>query len=219
MKKKNILMMALSLVLVAVIAVGATLAYFTDKTDAKQNVFTTGNVAIEIVDETNGPTEGDTWQADTSRDDGIDYTHVMPGDTISKEVGVTIGADSEDCWVALKLDIAATPDQAYTEADALTAEQAVAAVQALVDKQLEGNANWKAEEGIYYYQSTLSASDAAKAACTLFEGLEIPTEWGNPYANIQFSITVQAAAVQAANVADAAAAQPELAKLFVEAQN
>ena len=42
MKKKNIMTAALSLSLVGVIAVGGTLAYFTDQAETKVNAFTTG---------------------------------------------------------------------------------------------------------------------------------------------------------------------------------
>ena len=42
MKRKNALIAAASLLLVAVIAVGGTLAYFTDTTAQRDNVFTTG---------------------------------------------------------------------------------------------------------------------------------------------------------------------------------
>ncbi|OUN80312.1 hypothetical protein B5G03_16890, partial [Gemmiger sp. An50] len=44
MKKKNILTAAVSLSLVACLSIGATLAYFTDKSDTMTNVFTTGKV-------------------------------------------------------------------------------------------------------------------------------------------------------------------------------
>ena len=42
MKNKRFLTGAISLALVAVVSVGATLAYFTDKTETAENVFTTG---------------------------------------------------------------------------------------------------------------------------------------------------------------------------------
>lgn len=48
MKKKTILVAAIAVMLVAALVVGGTLAYFTDKTEVKDNVFTVGNVAIEL---------------------------------------------------------------------------------------------------------------------------------------------------------------------------
>lgn len=46
MNKRKIMMLALSLCMIAILAVGGTLAYFTD-TDSATNVFTVGNVQIE----------------------------------------------------------------------------------------------------------------------------------------------------------------------------
>ena len=46
MNKRKLLLVALSLCMVAILAMGGTLAYLTD-TDAKTNVFTVGNVNIE----------------------------------------------------------------------------------------------------------------------------------------------------------------------------
>ena len=49
MNKRKVLMLALSLCMVAILAVGGTLAYFTDK-DSATNVFTVGNVDIELTE-------------------------------------------------------------------------------------------------------------------------------------------------------------------------
>lgn len=47
MNKRKILTMAMALAMVAILAVGGTLAYFTDS-DAKKNVFTAGDVHIDL---------------------------------------------------------------------------------------------------------------------------------------------------------------------------
>lgn len=49
MNKKKVLVLAVSVCLVAILAIGGTLAYFTD-TDAKTNTFTVGNVDIELIE-------------------------------------------------------------------------------------------------------------------------------------------------------------------------
>ena len=49
MTKKKILVLALSLAMVAILAVGGSLAYLTD-TDNKTNTFTVGNVKIELLE-------------------------------------------------------------------------------------------------------------------------------------------------------------------------
>ena len=50
MNKRRILAIAMSLVIVAIIAIGATVAYFTD-TDNATNTFTTGGVKIDLIEE------------------------------------------------------------------------------------------------------------------------------------------------------------------------
>lgn len=52
MKKKTILVAAIAVVLVAALVVGGTLAYFTDKSEVKDNVFTVGNVKIDLIEST-----------------------------------------------------------------------------------------------------------------------------------------------------------------------
>ena len=76
MKKKSILMAAIAVMLVAVLVVGGTLAYFTD-TKSADNVFTMGNVKITL-DETdvNNPKERTTK--------GNTYD-VYPGQTVTKD--------------------------------------------------------------------------------------------------------------------------------------
>ena len=49
MTKKKILVLALTIAMVAILAVGGSLAYLTD-TDAKTNTFTVGNVKIELLE-------------------------------------------------------------------------------------------------------------------------------------------------------------------------
>ncbi|WP_291244935.1 SipW-dependent-type signal peptide-containing protein [Fournierella sp.] len=188
MKNKRLLTGVISLALVAVVGVGATLAYFTDKTETKTNVFTTGKVDIELADYTNGPGEGDTWHGENAGD-GVAYGNVMPGDTLSKVVKVTVAEDSSDCYVAIQL-IARSDDK--PDAD-------LSGVMDSIQDQARAN-NWAYERKgdilTVYYPTVLSAGDEV----TMFETVTVPTTWGNEYADATFYIDVQAAAVQAANL-------------------
>lgn len=67
MSKRKILTLAMALCMVAILAVGGTLAYFTDE-DAKTNTFTIGNVDIHI-DEwmEDGADEDDEWDEYTDK--------------------------------------------------------------------------------------------------------------------------------------------------------
>lgn len=85
MKIKNVLLMGLSLVLVAVIAIGGTVAYLTTPEQEKSNIFTIGNIDIELREETAVLGEGGEVK---STENGAEYTGVMPGDYLKKEVTV-----------------------------------------------------------------------------------------------------------------------------------
>ena len=76
MKKKSILMAAIAVMLVAVLVVGGTLAYFTD-TKSATNTFTMGNVKITL-DET------DVNNPDARTANGNTY-NVYPGQTVKKD--------------------------------------------------------------------------------------------------------------------------------------
>ena len=90
MKKKTILVAAIAVMLVAALVVGGTLAYFTDKSDAKVNTFTMGNVGIDLTETA--------WDADA------DHT-LVPGKFYDKNPTITVDADSQDAYVFLKLDL------------------------------------------------------------------------------------------------------------------
>ncbi len=201
MKKKNLITAAVSLALVAVVGVGATLAYFTDKTDTKTNVFTSGHVQIELVDKSQ-PEEGQVGGRNT--DDGVVYDKIMPGDVVSKIVGVESVIDSEEAWVAVRVQVN-NVDMPYSEKEA----EATQELYGLIEDQVDATA-WSAvkeldaEENItsvvYYYNKPLNPFTENKAA-QLFSCIEIPgVEWNNDYADMHFEIDVQAAAVQTRNV-------------------
>ena len=90
MKKKTILVAAIAVMLVAALVVGGTLAYFTDKSDAKVNTFTVGNVKIDLTE--------DKWSADA------DHT-LVPGKFYDKNPTIKVDANSQDSYVFLKLDL------------------------------------------------------------------------------------------------------------------
>ena len=93
MKKKNVLMMAMSLVLVAVIAVGGTLAYLTSDTKTLTNTFTVGTGYPDdpntfYLDETDIPDDG-TNPGEISLNDREtvrnEYAEMTVGDAVAKD--------------------------------------------------------------------------------------------------------------------------------------
>lgn len=84
MKKKIALLMAC--VMAFGVAVGGTLAWLTDDTDPVVNTFTDSDINIKLEE-----TTGDEYQ-------------MIPGWTIEKDPVVTVNANSEDCWVFIKVE-------------------------------------------------------------------------------------------------------------------
>jgi len=115
MKKntKKLVAILLAVVLLVGAVIGGTLAWFTDTTQNVQNTFTVGNIDIEL-EETDSDKDQDP--------DKNDYK-MIPGWTIEKDPLVTVKADSEKCYVFVKLDKSENFDNfmTYTMAEGWTA--------------------------------------------------------------------------------------------------
>lgn len=97
--KKKLMAIALAVCVVAVLAAGASLAYFTDKTEAADNTFTMGNVKITL-DET------DLTKTDNSRTPaGNTYTNLYPGMDMVKDPTVH-NTGRNDAWVRVIVRVA-----------------------------------------------------------------------------------------------------------------
>ena len=83
MKKK--LTTVLAIVLVVALSVAGTYAYLTAKTAQVVNTFTVGNVNIDLTE-----TTGDSYK-------------MVPSTPIHKDPKVTVKADSEACWLFVKV--------------------------------------------------------------------------------------------------------------------
>lgn len=82
---KPLAIFACAVVLVAGTVAG-TLAYLTAKTDTITNTFTVGDVSISLAETT------------------ATQLKMIPGTTIAKDPKVTVDANSEDCWLFVKLE-------------------------------------------------------------------------------------------------------------------
>ena len=92
MKKRTVALL-LALVLLIGGAVGGTVAWLAMKTDSITNTFTAGNINITL-------TETDT----DPNTDGNQYEFKMvPGAEITKDPTVTVKANSEACWLFVKV--------------------------------------------------------------------------------------------------------------------
>ena len=90
---------ALAVCVVAVLAAGASLAYFTDKTEAANNTFTMGNVKIAL-DETDLIKDDDSRTAE-----GNTYTNLYPGMEMVKDPTVH-NTGRNDAWVRVIVRVA-----------------------------------------------------------------------------------------------------------------
>ena len=134
MKNKKLISMVVAIALVAVIGVGATLAYFTDK-DEVTNVITMGHVDVDL-DEPNY--EG-------KDDENNEVKDVEPGQEITKDPTITVVQGSEDAYVRATI--------AY---EGLTDDQ-------IAELAIVINAGWYFNEadGYYYYNAKLAAGESA----------------------------------------------------------
>ena len=82
--KKKIVICALSIAVIICCAVGGTFAWLTTQTGEVRNTFTIGNIDITL--------------AETTSD-----FKMIPGESIAKDPVVTVKANSEACWLFVKV--------------------------------------------------------------------------------------------------------------------
>lgn len=172
--KKKIVSLCLCVALLAV-AVGGTLAYFTDTTETKDNVFTVGNVEIELTEED--------WEKE-------EHDDVYPGEALPKDPCVENKGDNP-CFVRIKvtgLDCLGAANMITYETDNTK------------DKLGE---NWvKGDDGYFYYMKPLGGLYQVQnegmdyQTTALFEKIRIPTTVTNGFDG-SYDVQVYAEAVQA----------------------
>lgn len=120
--KKKTLALVLALTLLVAGVVGGTLAWLTDQTDEVKNTFTVGDINIGLTETT------------------TDYK-MVPGNTIAKDPTVTVKANSEACWLFVKVTESENLDTFITYAIA------------------EGWTALSGVDGVYYREVPASAAD------------------------------------------------------------
>ena len=171
MKKKVLSIVAVVLVLCC--AIGGTLAWLTDKTASVKNTFTVGDINIELTETT------------------TNYK-MVPGNTISKDPKVTVKANSEACWLFVKVEKSSNFDSfmTYDMADGWTALPGVT--------------------GVYYREvaATTAATDFSvlKGDSVSVKDTVTKADLNALTQNTFPTLTFTAYAVQKDNVADAATA-------------
>lgn len=169
--KKKTLAMALSCALIAVVGIGSTFAYFTDKEEATNKV-TMGHVDIDL------------WEVSgNDQVKGLTFTGVLPGDKIDKQARVTLAEDSADAYVRVKVEAKAGKEDVsglkyYTKGE--NGE--------LTEVEVD-------EQGYILFTDSFKKG----AEINVFDVVEIPAEWDNDWVEKTFTIELTAEAVQAQN--------------------
>lgn len=148
---------------------GATLAYFTDKDEA-DNVFTVGNVGIDLTEPN--------WDATGANDAKEAY----PGEPLAKDPTVT-NTGANPCVVRIKVewDAEIGPMEYRTDYQA----------NRLGDNWVDGG------DGYFYYTKALDKGDVTDA---LFDQIVVPTTLTNDDATTEYNVKVTAYAAQAQGI-------------------
>ena len=171
-------------------AIGGTVAWLTATTDSVVNTFTYGDINIELTE-----TKPENKQA-----------KIIPGVDIAKDPKVTVKANSEACWLFVKVEEANWPE--FKEAGGTTKKVSYAIA-----------TDWTAlpgQNGVYYREVTAATTDSS---FNILEGDETysngvvkvsenltKAEVNSITAGTQPKLTFTAYAVQKDGIADAATA-------------
>ncbi|MBR6134440.1 SipW-dependent-type signal peptide-containing protein [Candidatus Saccharibacteria bacterium] len=228
--KKQVLAVSAVLGIAAIALSAGTLAYFTDRTDAKTNTFTVGKVNIEL----NEAEEAD-WGIDETTNEP--KTKLMPGGVYSKTPVITVEDDSEDAYIfatitldhardfiTAVLNLRNNPDEAAAViGEGVDTSDVEALFMALLPKFVGGfdTNNWEIvnakmeDNAVTFIVADKTGPHSAGESVTLFESIKLPEELTeNTFKNTNFdgaTITVMAGAIQAEGFDDYVAAGNALA--------
>ena len=180
---KKIFLSSLALILILIFSVSATYAYLTDSAVAV-NTFAVGQVGISLAEDT------------AARSIGSNI--LIPGLTYEKKPVITVDAESQPCWLFIRLENGVEDIEAEGDTS--------------IAAQLEKNGWLPLEdtEDIYYYSSVVSAGESIKT----FESFTVSkaaTAQQLAACN-NASVGMTSYAVQAAGFDSAAVAWAEAAK-------
>ena len=187
---RNVLLIVSMMLVVAMASVGVTVAWLTDKTETITNTFTNSDVGITLT-ETQGTDNGVNGKS----------FKMVPGQPIGKDPKVQVLANSEECWVFVKLEESPNLDDfiTYTVDSGWT--------------QLPG------VDGVYYREQDATGANPSNAY-SVIAGDEVTVN-GNVTKEMlttnftEPTLKVTAYAVQKAGSADAASAWAKLGNATV----
>ena len=193
MKKKQILALAVTALLLA-LAVGGTFAYFTTSKQA-HNIITTNGIDIELVE--------------TTIKDGVEVVFpeggldgIMPGADASKIVKIKNLATSSEAWVRAKVTRIAINDKDGNPLPKYIKDKEGKDIPVITISNSRGT-SYHTEEGeapdkVYYFYGLDPIAPGATSE-VLFDTVHFAKEMGNEYQNCKVIIEVEGQAIQRAN--------------------
>ena len=182
MSKKKILVLAMALSMVAILAIGSTIAYFTAEDNA-ENVFTVGNVEIDLTEPN--------WEA-TGEDEAAD---AYPGEALAKDPTVE-NTGANPCFVRIKVTgLNILQIHSLSEELIKIRNSAYALDDVNEGWTLHEELNEEGAISYIYYNSVLAAGETT--ATPAFSHIVIPADTTNEGSGELMTINVQAQAVQA----------------------
>ena len=147
-KKRNnstkIVTMLLALALLVCCGIGGTVAWLMDSTEAVTNTFTIGDINLTLVESPyNAANNSYGNPVQSTRENPLTNSYpLIPGNSYKKDPKVTVLANSEDCYLFVRMEKIGNPDNYldFTFND-------------------DGWYTYNGEEGVYYREVSKSASD------------------------------------------------------------
>ena len=179
MKKAKLLTTLAAVALIGAIGVGSTFAYLSSKTGTVTNTFTVGNVVITLDEK-----DTDNSTPNAERDQANAYTDMIPGSPYEKDPTVHVAANSENCYVFVKVT-------------GLDANANALEINNFNTNLVKADGITDKNDGIYRYNAVVTKSKNVQDI-VVFNGFTLKSNvvGGTTITNI----TVEACAVQAGNL-------------------
>ena len=184
MKKAKLLTTLAAVALIGAIGVGSTFAYLSSKTETVVNTFTVGNVVITLDEK-----DTDNSTPNAERDQANAYTDMIPGTSYEKDPTVHVAANSENCYVFVKVT-------------GLDANANALEIKNFNSNLVKADGITDKKDGIYRYNAVVTKSKNVQDI-VVFNGFTLKSDvvGGTKITNI----TVEACAVQAGNLTETTA--------------
>ena len=199
--KKKLALTAAAVALVGTLAVGGTLAWFTD-TETATNVITTGYVDVKITEpDPMATVEKDGYSTSYNATTGIQYSNVTPGTKLKKAPTVTyIGPTNAYVRYKVMVDVTAVSGKDLTEDEISTIKNGMKFYKDGTDVTESVNVGSYVYAGAVDGNMTVIYKTNDTVAGPIFDHVEIPNV-GNMFSEVaNITVNVVADAIQAANM-------------------